>query len=530
MSARHRLSALTLTAALGLALVPVEAAPAPVRGFTAAPRVLKLYDTILDGQFTEVPRLLRDTCATTAPPAGAPVSAAVAPPEACQVLEAIALWWQIQIDPFSRRLDSAFTAKVDAAIAAADAWAAREPQRAEAWFYAGGAYGARVQWRVLRGERIAAARDGKRIKDALEHALAIDPGLQDAWFGIGLYHYYADIAPTAAKMLRWLLLLPGGDRVQGMKEMLKARDAGTLVRSEVDYQLHILYLWYEKRPDRAIELLRDLQKRHPANPHFPQLIAEIQDHYQHDVTGSLRSWRALYDAARGTTLNQAPLALTVSRLGLALQLDRLAESDQAIEHLRAVLASKPSAPSGAMAQAGLQLGQALDRMGQRNEAIAAYRTALAAVPSDDPYRLTPRLKAGLDRAPDARVAEAYRLSVDGLRALERGDLPGASRALTRASSLDPDNIVARYRLARLRLAEKRDGDALSLLDTIARTPNTAAPATLAAACFDAARLHEARGSRSRAVELYRQVQRIFGADAQTVGDAKRALARLETAR
>ena len=28
-----------------------------------------------------------------------------------------------------------------------------EPTRAEAWFYLGGAYGARVQWRVLRGER-----------------------------------------------------------------------------------------------------------------------------------------------------------------------------------------------------------------------------------------------------------------------------------------------------------------------------------------------------------------------------------------
>ena len=315
-----------------------------------------------------------------------------------------------------------------------------------------------------------------------------------------------------------------------MKEMLKARDAGTLVRSEVDYQLHVLYLWYEKRPDRAIELLRDLQKRHPANPHFPQLIAETQDHYQHDETASLRTWRALYDLARGTTLNQAPLALTVSRLGLAQQLDRLAETDVAIEHLRAVIASKPTAPYGAVAQAGLQLGQALDHMGQRSEAVAAYRAALLAVPPGDPLKLTLRLKSGLDRVPDARITEAHRLSVEGLRALERGDLPGANRALTRATSLDPDNIVARYRQARVRLAEKRESDALTLLDAIARTRITTAPSTLAAACLDAARLHETRGARARAIELYRQTQQIFGADAQTVADAKRALARLESAR
>ena len=74
-----------------------------------------------------------------------------------------------------------------------DAWTQREPQRADAWFFLGASYGLRVQWRVLRTERLAAARDGKRIKDALERALALDPDLQDAYFGIGLYHYYADV-------------------------------------------------------------------------------------------------------------------------------------------------------------------------------------------------------------------------------------------------------------------------------------------------------------------------------------------------
>ena len=40
---------------------------------------------------------------------------------------------------------------------------------------------------MLRGEKLAAARDGKRIKEALEHATALEPDLEDAYFGIGLY-------------------------------------------------------------------------------------------------------------------------------------------------------------------------------------------------------------------------------------------------------------------------------------------------------------------------------------------------------
>src|SRR4029078_2482730 len=125
----------------------------------------------------------------------------------------------------------------NAAIAETEAWTAAEPGTAQAWFYAGAASSVRVQWRVVRAQRLAAARDGKHIKDALEQALALDPGLQDAYFGIGLYHYYAGVAPMAAKLLRCMLLLPGGDREAGLREMLRAR-SGQVLRSEADYQLH----------------------------------------------------------------------------------------------------------------------------------------------------------------------------------------------------------------------------------------------------------------------------------------------------
>ena len=332
-----------LRAAVASALLSsLLVAPAAAQELTGGTQIRRLYDAIFDARFDEVPQLLARTC----PPA---------PSEACQLLDAVNIWWQIQLDPVSVARDAQFQSRIDAAIASAEAWTKRDPDRAEAWFYLGGAYGARAQWRVLRRDRLGAARDGKRIKEALERALALDPRLQEAYFGIGLYHYYADVAPTAAKMLRWLLLLPGGDKTQGMQEMMRARAHAELFGDEADYQLHVIYLWYEKQPQRALALLTNLRDRHPRNPLFPQLIAQVQDVYFHDLSASLRTWRSLLDAARAHRVAYSELAEMRSRLGIASVLERLNDDTGAIEQLRAVIAAKPLAPFGAYADAQREL-------------------------------------------------------------------------------------------------------------------------------------------------------------------------------
>jgi tetratricopeptide (TPR) repeat protein len=368
--------------ALSLFAVSPAAQQPPIRGLTANAEIARAYAAIFDARFSDIPPLLTRTC----PPA---------PRDACQLLEAVSLWWQIQLDPYNRTRDAAFESRIEAAIAAIGAWTTREPNRAEAWFYLGGAYGARVQLRVLRGSRLAAARDGARIKESLERALALDPQMTDAFFGVGLYHYYAAVAPPAARMLRWLLLLPGGDRAGGLDEMHRARGRGLLVRDEADYQLHIIDVWYEKQYRRALEYLAALTARHPRNPHFRQATAEILDFYIDDTAASLRTWQSLLDAARRREVEAPEMAEVSARLGVALQLDQLSQSEAAVEQLRAVIASAPSVPFGAVARAQLQLGDALEHLGRRTESSAAYRAAIAAAGSDDPLRIASRARVAL---------------------------------------------------------------------------------------------------------------------------------------
>src|SRR5262249_46305919 len=148
-----------------------------------------------------------------------------------------------------------------------------------------------------------------------------------------------------------LLFLPGGDRQLGLREMLEARDRGELLRGEADYQLHLLYLWYEHRTDDAIRLLESLDARYPSNPLFLQRIAQVRHEYLHDARASAAAWRTLIDRARSGRVEMPRLAETRARLGLASALIDANDIDEAIAQLQIVIDARPIAPVGARARA-----------------------------------------------------------------------------------------------------------------------------------------------------------------------------------
>ena len=330
------------------------------RTLTGGDQLSAVYAQILNTRFDRAEATLATACGP-------------APREACQVLEATTTWWRILINPDDTSLDDEFQQRVAAAIAATERWTERQPASAEAWFYLGAAYGARVSWRVQRKEHVAAARDGKRIKEALERALELDADLSDARFGIGLYKYYAAIAPAFARFFRFLFLLPGGNREEGLVDMEAVHTRGVLLRGEADYQLHWIYLWYEHQPQRALDLLRALAAQYPANPHFVERIAETEARYLHDPAASLKTWQAMVD--RAPQMGDPRLAATMGRMGSARMLDALYETDRAVEELRQVIDSAPSAPFGVVAEAQLTLGQMTDRLGDRTAAAISWRSS-----------------------------------------------------------------------------------------------------------------------------------------------------------
>ena len=487
------------------------AAPASA-ALTEAPRLAAVYDDILDARFDRIEGTLKQAC----PPA---------PAEACLALGAVSLYWQILLDPGNRERDGRFNESAAAAIAASEAWTKREPRRAEAWFYLAGSYAPLIQFRVVRGQRLAAARDGRRTLDALQRALQLDPGLVDANFGIGLYHYYADVAPAAVKVLRLLLLLPGGDRATGLKEMRQARDGGALLKGEADYQLHQIYLWYEHKLQEALDLLRGLDARYAFNPLFLWRMAEATDEYAHDHPASAAAWQALLDRARERRVYDAVRVEGVARIGLAGQLDAMDETDRAIEHLTAVVNAKGSGLRGSLlAEAFLRLAEAHDRLGNRDLAVKAYNALLAQAAESD-TRIRARAREGLRQAPDRNVADAYRLALEGWRAFERGAIESAAASLARSIELNASDPVARYRFARTLAARGDRARARELYEGLL-AGKLPPPFILAAVYVDYARLLESASDRGRAIEMYRRAESTVASDRRAREEASAALKRL----
>jgi tetratricopeptide (TPR) repeat protein len=373
-----------------LLLLLLLASPARAAGLTSPEPLVKAYDLILDARFDEAGLQLKFAC----PPA---------PQPACAVIGAVNDYWRLLLNPEDTSRDAALLERINAAIASTEAWVAREPKRAEAWFYLGGAYGTRVLLRGHRGQYLAAARDGKRIHDALQLAISLDASLGDAYFGLGLYHYYAAIAPRAARILGMLMFLPGGDRAGGLKEMEQTRSKGMLLRGEADYQLHLIYLWYERQHTTALRLIEGLRTRYPTNPVFYLRLGEVQGNYMRDHQAALQTYRSMLDAARAGRLAAPALSEVYARLGIAEELAEVCDIAGAIEQLNAVIALKPAAPYGALARAYYQLGVVHDRAGRRAEAIAAYQRASVVNPRDDRLRMREKIRAAIARAPSPRA-------------------------------------------------------------------------------------------------------------------------------
>ena len=490
-----------------------DAAQVPIKGLTNAQALSRAYDLVYDADFAGADAELARACGP-------------APAEACEVVRSASLWWRVYLDLDGHSLDQVFLTRIGETINRCGQWTSREPERAEAWFYLGAAYGSRVQYHAQRYEFLAAARDGKRAKQALEKALSLDSQIQDANFGVGMYEYYADIAPTVLKILRWLLFLPGGDKVKGLRQMVQTRNQGILLKSEAAYQLHLVYLWYEKNPDGALALVEELRARYPHNPMFLLNVAQVHEIYRGDRLAALAAYRLLVDAARSGNLREAELSETWGRLGAADQWDALAESDRALDELRPIVERRPAKPFGAVARAHLGLGRAYDRLGQRDKAVAEFRAAQASAPPDDPREVRKAALDGLSRTPDPRTTEAYRLSIEGWRDFERGATTEAAQRLDRAIELRPDDGVHRFR--RGRMFEAKGDRTRALIDfERALRARPAPPAPFVAGSFVACgRLYEAAGDRVRAISNYEWATRVAGADAPSLDAATEALARL----
>lgn len=90
-----------------------------------------------------------------------------------------------------------------------------------------------------------------------------DPNINDAYYFLGSFNYFADALPSYIKFLRTFMFLPGGNRKEGSQQLIRAYEKGNLVSAEAGRTLAIIYTYYEKTPKYGIQMCDNLLARFP---------------------------------------------------------------------------------------------------------------------------------------------------------------------------------------------------------------------------------------------------------------------------
>ncbi len=213
------------------------------------------------------------------------------------LLEADAQWWQIYCEacqikwnmldawpvPPPVPADQSYLALTDKVIALAQAEISQHDS-AQMELYAGMGWLLRARLLALRDERRATARAGVNARTHLMRCLQLDPDMADAYTGLGIYNYYVDTLSAIAKVLRFLMGIPGGDKREGLRQLRTAASQGSLTRVEATFYLAKNLRIYEHDYSGAVNLMAGLVAEYPRNPVFHLLLGDFaRELHQTDV-------------------------------------------------------------------------------------------------------------------------------------------------------------------------------------------------------------------------------------------------------
>jgi tetratricopeptide (TPR) repeat protein len=152
---------------------------------------------------------------------------------------------------------------------------------AEMELYAGLGYASRARLLGLRYQKMPVARAGVEARKHLLRCLELDPDMADAYLGLGLYNYYVDTLSAMAKILRFFMGIPGGDKREGLRQLEIASTKGELTQAEARFNMAKSLRNYDRDYARAEQAVAPLVKEHPGNCIFLLLAGDIEQKLGH---------------------------------------------------------------------------------------------------------------------------------------------------------------------------------------------------------------------------------------------------------
>jgi len=243
------------------------------------------------------------------------------------------------------------------AIASAEAWISTDA--AQGRYYLGAARGFRARVFAARRKYLRALPEALGGVRQLKKALALDPKLEDAYLGLGMYHYYRARMPAAAKPFAFLITGEGSSARQGLAELSRVAERGGAAKMEARSVLAAIYASdAEGRWDEAETLLAGLMERYPHNPLYRLrrvYVAEKRGRFDEavDFADPDGAWLGALDPSLRVNARQAALYRAAEAAALG---GRRADAARWLDALQAAGCPDDLAPWAARRRAGLAGG------------------------------------------------------------------------------------------------------------------------------------------------------------------------------
>lgn len=293
---------------------------------------------------------------------------------------------------------------LDDSIDGINRWVKQYPQDANGYMGLGALHGLRALFNMRNRNWITSYFAGRKAIKNLEKSLEIDPSYYDAYFGLGVYEYYAGTLPAVIKVLAKIVAIKGNAQ-EGVDYLNLSRekahftsDSSKLILIEVQNKRNTPFY----APEKSLQYIRELTAKFPNNPlmHYVEVIClyETQNwdgvtaQAQHflDLIGKDPFYKDIYIPRAYTALGTAQMAQgNFEQAKLIFE-----EGAQKI---------KDQAPSRWGVWNELRLGQVYDVLGEREKAKAQYK-----------YVLSFKDKWGFDETAKSLLKTPYTVPAEGV--------------------------------------------------------------------------------------------------------------------
>ncbi len=282
-------------------------------------------------------------------------------------------------------------------------WLKQYPDDPNGYMGLGALYGLRAMFSMRNRSWVTAYFSGRRAIKNLEKSLALDPTYYDAYFGLGIYQYFAGTLPNVIKVLAQIVAIKGNPD-EGVRQLNLARtkamftaDSAKLILIEVQNTRGSKYY----NPQKSLEFIRTLHAKYPNNPlmHYVEVIClyetgnfeEVSSRAQYflDQIGQNPFYKDIYIARAYTALGTTQMAQ-----------GNFEKAREIFEQGRQAIHAQEPSRWGVWNE--FRLGQVYDILGQREKALAQYK-----------YVLSFKDKWGFDELAKAFIKKPYQVPANG---------------------------------------------------------------------------------------------------------------------